>query len=215
MEDGRRLHSSGTDLEIRLLLLKAHTRTFRRSSTTAGLIQCTLESFDIEKCPPYVAVSYTWGPPDVCETVMVNGSPLRVRENLHAVLSILRSRLSTGFSEDPIRENKLMGDYFWVDAVCINQKDVHERGHQVNLMAQIFSTASCAVAWLGPESRNSALAINAIRTGNPRKVHQIQVDHRVYVNQYSRDRHEIQSALVSLLARPYWRRVWVIQEFAL
>lgn len=179
------------------------------------MVQCALEAFDIDKCPPYVAVSYTWGPPDVCETVMVNGSPLQVRENLHAVLSVLRTRVSTGFSEDPARENKLMGEYFWVDAICINQNDVHERGHQVNLMAQIFSKASCAVAWLGPESRNSRLAIHAIRTGNPRKVHQIQVDHQVYVNKYCQDRHEIQSALVSLLARPYWRRMWVVQEFAL
>ncbi|KAF3766450.1 heterokaryon incompatibility, partial [Cryphonectria parasitica EP155] len=183
--------------------------------SSATPIQCTLETFDIGQCPPYVALSYTWGPPEVCETVIINGRPMQVRENLHAVLSVLRNKGNTCFSEDATRERNLVRQHFWIDAICINQQDLHERGHQVDLMAPIFSQAACVIAWLGPESRDSALAINVIRTGNPRTVDEVQVDQKVYVNEYSRDRHRIRSALFSLLARPYWRRMWIVQEFTL
>lgn len=63
--------------------------------------------------------------------------------------------------------------------------------------------AEGVIAWLGPESRDSAFAINAIRTKNPHTVCKVQVGHKEYINTYSGDRYRIQSALFSLLARPY------------
>lgn len=37
----------------------------------------------------------------------------------------------------------------WVDAVCINQRDNKEKGHQVALVAKIYSNANCVLVWLG------------------------------------------------------------------
>ncbi|KAK4495515.1 hypothetical protein PRZ48_013847 [Zasmidium cellare] len=37
----------------------------------------------------------------------------------------------------------------WVDAVCIDQQNPHEKLQQISLMAQIFSRASQTVIWLG------------------------------------------------------------------
>ncbi|PMD53878.1 HET-domain-containing protein, partial [Hyaloscypha bicolor E] len=37
----------------------------------------------------------------------------------------------------------------WADAVCINQRDNKEKGHQVALMAKIYSNANCVLVWLG------------------------------------------------------------------
>lgn len=37
----------------------------------------------------------------------------------------------------------------WADAVCINQKDLEERSHQVALMGDIYSGAGEIFIWLG------------------------------------------------------------------
>jgi hypothetical protein len=39
----------------------------------------------------------------------------------------------------------------WVDALCINQSDITERGSQVQLMADIYTAVSRVLIWLGPE----------------------------------------------------------------
>lgn len=44
----------------------------------------------------------------------------------------------------------------WVDAVCIDQSNIDERGHQVALMGRICNDAERVVAWLGPDPGNYA-----------------------------------------------------------
>jgi hypothetical protein len=46
--------------------------------------------------------------------------------------------------------NALQVEYLWVDALCINQADVHtERPQQVSLMGRIFESADEVLVWLG------------------------------------------------------------------
>jgi hypothetical protein len=47
--------------------------------------------------------------------------------------------------------------------VCINQIDDNEKGHQVMLMAQIFSATTCAVGWLGEGNAETEVAIDIIK----------------------------------------------------
>jgi hypothetical protein len=51
----------------------------------------------------------------------------------------------------------------WVDAVCINQLDDTEKGHQVMLMAQIYSSTIRALAWLGEGNAETHAAIDIIK----------------------------------------------------
>lgn len=37
----------------------------------------------------------------------------------------------------------------WIDAICINQTDLDEKGYQVELMGDIYSKASHVLIWLG------------------------------------------------------------------
>ena len=46
----------------------------------------------------------------------------------------------------------------WIDAICVDQNNIPERGHQVVRMAAIYPQASRVVVWLGPERDDSALA---------------------------------------------------------
>jgi hypothetical protein len=82
----------------------------------------------------------------------------------------------------------------WVDALCINQANGYEKVYQLRQMGTIFSKATKVVAWLGPEANSSSSAMTALaamQTGG----------------RYS-------LAITSLLGRPYWGRVWIVQELA-
>lgn len=39
----------------------------------------------------------------------------------------------------------------WADALCINHADIAERGHQVGMMAALYSPCSWCIIWLGEE----------------------------------------------------------------
>lgn len=47
----------------------------------------------------------------------------------------------------------------WIDAICINQSNLKEKGHQVALMGRVFSDARRVVVWLGNQSAKRALMI--------------------------------------------------------
>ncbi|KAJ4421331.1 hypothetical protein N0V82_003842 [Gnomoniopsis sp. IMI 355080] len=190
-------------------------------SSEAESAQCSLETYDLDQCPPYVALSYTWGNHRPSKTILVDGKFMPIGENLHAVLSILKQKdQAHHFSEDPSREAELFQHHFWIDAICVNQDDYNERGHQVNLMARIFSEAKCVIAWLGPRTHNSWLGIHFIRTGK----HPNAPDDR-YLNTWGLDDSKVRrkaeiwdeayTAVIDLLSRPYWERMWVVQEFLL
>jgi hypothetical protein len=42
----------------------------------------------------------------------------------------------------------------WVDAICINQQDIRERGCQVEMMGDVYSKAARVLVWLGPKSHD-------------------------------------------------------------
>ena len=50
----------------------------------------------------------------------------------------------------------------WVDALCINQKDLLERGLQVMRMGLIYSRAVEVVVWVGGDGEDSAIAMSEI-----------------------------------------------------
>jgi hypothetical protein len=64
-----------------------------------------------------------------------------ITSNLDIALSHLRLEL----------EARLL----WIDALCINQCDDHEKSLQLAMMGKIYCQAGSVVAWLGPEEDNS------------------------------------------------------------
>jgi hypothetical protein len=50
----------------------------------------------------------------------------------------------------------------WIDAICINQEDMDERAEQVKLMAEIYTSAKHVLAWLGPSTHDSNVAMNLL-----------------------------------------------------
>lgn len=109
--------------------------------------------------------------------------------------------------------------YLWVDALCINQSDVAERNQQVNMMGQIFSAAHFVISWLGPPDRNSDEGIETLRQFGDSEVQYVLAEG----HERPRDRNFRDPTVYPLrsygahflLCRPYWSRLWIVQEFVL
>ncbi|KAK3343398.1 heterokaryon incompatibility protein-domain-containing protein, partial [Lasiosphaeria hispida] len=136
--------------------------------------------------PTFKALLYCWGTPTPPQRIILNGSSLNVGPNLESALRHLR--------------DKSAKVELWVDALCINQADTGERSSQVELMDSMYGDAEEVVVWLGDESHDSDAAMDLIK-------------------QWSRwldlsGKIDACSAITNLLCRPYWERVWVVQEVA-
>lgn len=79
----------------------------------------------------YVALSYTWGDVNDTRNIVLNGHPTAVGANLESALRVLRHK-------QPIK----VGYKIWVDALCINQRDIVERGQEVKRMRKIYKQAT-------------------------------------------------------------------------
>ena len=114
--------------EIRLVILLT-------AATHDQPIECKLETISLAESPVCEALSYAWGSIKALEPISVQGTLQMVTTSLASALRHLRLT------------NKER--VFWIDKLSINQLDITERGHQVRVMAQVFSKAVIVIAWLG------------------------------------------------------------------
>ncbi|KAF2657713.1 hypothetical protein K491DRAFT_556934, partial [Lophiostoma macrostomum CBS 122681] len=108
-----------------------------------------LTTVSLSSSPQYTALSYTWpqdgedaGP--VC-AIDCGKYQIKTSKNCFDALQRIQRK----------RQNRPI----WVDALCINQKNLHEKTHQVRLMGEIYSRAQTVYIWLGQSSPESDRAI--------------------------------------------------------
>jgi hypothetical protein len=150
----------------------------------------------------FAALSYVWGNQSKSHSILVNGQETLVTVNLEQALR--------NFHDGGEFGNGLL---LWVDALCINQGDLIERSSQVQRMRMIYGSSWSVVAWLGMESNRSSSALQLVRdlaaVGEAGCAAQIE-------NQLRQDPQLLGNgcwlALQELMERPYWHRLWVIQE---
>jgi hypothetical protein len=68
-----------TRQQIRLIKLVKNTSSKRPP-------RCKIYTFDLASAPKYIALSYTWGPPDPSCRILVDKKAFKVRENLYNFL---------------------------------------------------------------------------------------------------------------------------------
>lgn len=110
------------------------------SSSSSSSKTLTIQTFPLDACPPYIALSYTWGPALSFETpytrhdrrpISLNGRPFLVLRNLYfALVQLYESR---------------PGEYVWVDSICINQDSLEERAAQVGIMDRVYDGAEATL----------------------------------------------------------------------
>ena len=104
-----------------------------------------------EPAPYFQALSYTWGSSEDAAEIQIGyprSGSLHVTRNLEIALRHLR------YADRP----RIM----WIDAICVNQQDLHERGQQVKRMADVYSKTKQVVVWLGPAGPHTDTAIRAL-----------------------------------------------------
>ena len=199
--------------EIRLLhVLPKHLFSHRPQD-----IFCTIKTTNLDDAADqYKALSYAWGKEVSRHQVYlyINGTeiPITVQENLYQALIHLRDR-HQGRSDGPF--------VLWVDAICINQGDENEKTEQVKHMKSVYEKASAVCVWLGVAADGSDQLIKRMRDvcemamGLERAVPGSWTDvMSKVVTSSEEDATFALAAMVPFLSRPWWSRIWVVQEIA-
>jgi hypothetical protein len=98
----------------------------------------------------------------------------------------------------------------WIDAICIDQDNIRERGHQVQIMMDIYSGAHAVISWLGPSFHHSSSVMALVN-----QVH-LEEDtswkRELILGALRKSKFDFLQAYSSIFQRPYWKRTWIIQE---
>jgi hypothetical protein len=188
-------------------------------------VECELSIWPVEDAPPYYAISYTWGDPSLTAEITVNGKPLIVRQNCEYVLQ-----------QQQAYETKA-SNYYWVDAICIDQQGDQEKNHQVAMMGDIYSKAEHVFACVGPHADDSEFMFNILKKRRSLfkdlysalppgtlSVHEL-MHPDILSKRYprfrcmaiidSKSRVRLYQAFISFVQRSYFSRVWIQQELSL
>jgi hypothetical protein len=179
------------------------------SSSESDPITCTIRHTRLSDASlKYEGLSYTWGDITQKQAIHVDESELEllIGRNCHDALRHLR--------------HQSRGRSLWIDAICINQEDLEERAQQVRNMNNIYKLSSDTIVYLGESTPGShglfeelnAREKTAVKTG---------VFHSGVFNSGGTRRYPdillkpddvVTREFEILLQRPWFKRVWVLQE---
>lgn len=174
--------------EFRLIYLKS-------SESEDDPVHLSLETYSHDNCPEYETVSYTWAneknSSELCKPIYIdhNWDVLFQTENCWEMLKFMRPR----------RGSRMI----WVDAICINQGNLSERGAQVEKMGKIYSECLRVVVYLG---KGNITAMSPQH--HPRR--KMLGDDSAQPSFSATE-----NTLSDVLKSRYFSRVWVIQELIL
>lgn len=139
----------------------------------------------------YEALSYTWGDDTKRQEVVFEdddyfaGNRYEIQYNLWKFLWTLRERFASR--------------YLWADALCINQRNTVEKGHQVRIMGRIFNKAKRVLVWLGEAHNGTDTAMKVATMTDWSMSNDLQNETTC-------------KSAEAILSRPYWKRTWIVQE---
>ncbi|KAH9807357.1 Heterokaryon incompatibility protein 6, OR allele [Teratosphaeria destructans] len=157
----------------------------------------------VASSPRYLALSYAWGEPRSRPKALVNGQHVEIPENLSRALETLET---SDFAEKGLK--------FWTDAICIDQANLEERNRMVARMQDIYKHSQDVVVWLGAAANDSDMAMDFINDLAAAWRSDVTSAMQHLRNSLERVGDRLFPALASLIERPYWSRVWIIQELA-
>ncbi|KAF5230266.1 hypothetical protein FAUST_9887 [Fusarium austroamericanum] len=169
---------------------------------------------DEENLIPYEALSYCWGSNRLTSKITANGKDLFITENLSEALCHLRTN-------DQAR-------LLWIDAICIDQSNLRERGHQVGCMSRIYSRADRVLIWLGYVKIEFKHIMSALKRFEARVPpgawgkwsyhhpgwYEVWQNAQTYLPKHESDEIGQRSRLKFLMSQPWFSRVWILQEAA-
>ncbi|KAH9909693.1 heterokaryon incompatibility protein-domain-containing protein [Xylariomycetidae sp. FL2044] len=189
----RPLREDGTEIRIVTLL----------PNVFDAPIECELEHVRLEAEGNYEAVSYCWGKWENLQHIQLDGQAYKVTPNLFAGLRYLRH------DDSPRR--------LWIDSLCINQNDMHEKSHQIQKMRDIYTSARQVLVWLGAYETHSEAHVKKqfdfmVKLAENHR----SADQEALIAQMGRERlwqsyEELRRFLTDI---QWFRRIWILQEVA-
>jgi hypothetical protein len=174
-------------------------------------VRCKLEHVELVDSLQFTALSYTWGDPTIRKKILIDSHVHDVTINLYDALQHMR---------DP-NESRT----FWIDALCINQEDLDERSKQVLRMRDIYSMATKVEVWLGKSDTNGVDAGAIDLVGKLGSIFEDPEEmlaqgsnagsQELFLGEIERSLPTAVKAMADLYQRPWWTRVWVVQELSL
>lgn len=195
----------------------------RKGKGKQALISLEMKTFELSKMPDYTALSYSWTQQEPDHEIHLSGRSFHIRSNLFDYLQMLhREHIQKARRRKSIRSS---ADWIFIDALCINQDDIKERGHQVKRMGAIYGNATEVVAWLGTSlgyrrRKTSRVRKFGRRSRDWNEIQKILSDSSVLSRIWSGSRATILGRHLDTLAamfleHSYWSRMWIVQEIAL
>jgi hypothetical protein len=197
-------------------------------ATESAPIKCTIHHVWLHDKqnpkPEFTALSYTWGVSARNDRIMINDAPFQVTESLAGMLRHIQSSTETLT--------------LWVDQLCIDQTNTNEKSAQVPLMKEIYPEAIQTIVWLGPAEKESDAIMDFLADVGKEayefglmEIKLAELQNWSDDNEQNERLRNIKNDLnillekigdtfplepfASLIARPWFYRVWVVQEVSL
>jgi hypothetical protein len=183
-------------------------RLLRISQPEEGVFVGKLQTFLLASAPHFFTASYVWGNTrESGTTIHLNTGSLPVLPSLVPFLRMITQH------DDFDPQN-----WWWIDSLSINLSDGHERQEQVRIMAEIYRRSKRAIIWLGEQEEPGSDCTAAIEF-----LHTLASLQAAYAGDDQAMRRSLEdpkfvsncAAVSNLLFRPWWTRVWTLQEFVL
>ncbi|KAF7192838.1 Heterokaryon incompatibility protein 6, OR allele [Pseudocercospora fuligena] len=205
----RRIYDPLSKNEFRVLILKPGRHE--------DPIRCKLKVHSLDEQPliPYETISYVWGDPRAQRRIFLNGRAVYVPISTKQAMKDMRL---------PTERRRL-----WIDAICVNQKGLDERSQQVALMGRIYSCGIRNLIYLGNGPGIVAKAIfDVIEAATIKLSTAIILESDGVQEDWTYERWKPKSwkassplieadvtPLEQLFERPWFTRLWVMQEACL
>jgi hypothetical protein len=158
-------------------------------------VTTSLVTVDLLQAPPFEALSYTWGNYQERASLKINGHAVGIHAGLFDAIHTLRLPNSSRL--------------IWADAICIDQMNHDEKGHQVSIMGQIYETAKNVAVYLGKPSERSEEGMRCLKFF-------IESDNQLQEPPWLYSKlPEAEQNLADILTRPWFQRIWTVQEATL
>lgn len=185
-------------------------------------VRLTMSRATLSSDLKFNALSYAWGPGSPIHDVLIREEAddpataletFQVRDNLHDFFLAARSSSEAWTKQ-----------WIWIDQLCIDQDCYEERCHQVAQMAELYSTARATVVWPGIMNlRNMVETTFELSPSWFRKGQDPDVEDNAESDCKATAEGSLDSlldqlsdtTLKELAAKPYYTRLWVVQETCL
>ncbi|TLS30964.1 hypothetical protein PpBr36_02813 [Pyricularia pennisetigena] len=166
--------------------------------------QFALSTDDLTRPIWYTALSYRWGDPHPVRHITVDGYEMEITVPLFEALNHFR------------KPNHSV--VMWIDQICINQSDNDEKSRQIPLMGRVYQHAINTLIWLGISDSMTGQVFSLLNHAATELIldfSQIRIPGGLQQRGFPPAEEQVWDDLWDLLDRPWFSRLWIIQEVAL